>query len=365
MRTVGHRRDRPITYSASAELLVEGARFNDEIHLLPTGNLTFIPKGVTRFSTHEEANQDQLNRLVDGMARIAEERFRELRARNFLAKDRGFTLTELAVVLVIVALMIGGLLLPLAAQDNIRRTQETQQMLTDARDALVGYAVSRGRLPCPDNNQDGMEDPLPPSTSNNSPVAGQSTVTYFGCATPEGDLPFATLGTQRSDSWGNRLRYRVTPIFSQVTLVYSGLNATGNIISATPTFTLNTAGNITIQTRGDDPTTPPPAIESKSILNLATNVPAVIISLGKNGFGATNADGTVLPAPPARNVDQATNIDVASATKLTRTVSPTVSLADPCSDTTEGQPSCEFDDIVVWLSPNILFNRMIAAGRLP
>ena len=28
-------------------------------------------------------------------------------------------------------------------------------------------------------------------------------------------------------------------------------------------------------------------------------------------------------------------------------------------------PNGEFDDIVVWLSPNILFNRMIAAGRLP
>jgi hypothetical protein len=25
----------------------------------------------------------------------------------------------------------------------------------------------------------------------------------------------------------------------------------------------------------------------------------------------------------------------------------------------------EFDDLVTWLSPNILFNRMIAAGRLP
>ena len=25
----------------------------------------------------------------------------------------------------------------------------------------------------------------------------------------------------------------------------------------------------------------------------------------------------------------------------------------------------EFDDIVAWLSPNVLYNRMIAAGRLP
>ena len=28
-------------------------------------------------------------------------------------------------------------------------------------------------------------------------------------------------------------------------------------------------------------------------------------------------------------------------------------------------PGPNFDDLVTWLSPNILYNRMIAAGRLP
>lgn len=74
MRTVGHRKEQPITFSASAMLLAEGARFNDEIHRLPTGNTSFIPKGVTRFKTHEEANRHQLDCLVKGMARVALER---------------------------------------------------------------------------------------------------------------------------------------------------------------------------------------------------------------------------------------------------------------------------------------------------
>jgi hypothetical protein len=38
MRIVGHRQERPISFSASAALLAEGARFNDDIHRLPTGN---------------------------------------------------------------------------------------------------------------------------------------------------------------------------------------------------------------------------------------------------------------------------------------------------------------------------------------
>ena len=74
MRIVGHRKEHPITFSASAALLAEGARFNDGIHRLPTGNTTFIPKGVFRFKSHEDANRHQQDCLVEGMARIALER---------------------------------------------------------------------------------------------------------------------------------------------------------------------------------------------------------------------------------------------------------------------------------------------------
>ncbi len=74
MRTVGHRKQPEITFSASAALLIEGARFNDEIHRLPTGNRTFIKKGVYRFKSHEDANRHDLDLLTEGMARIAMER---------------------------------------------------------------------------------------------------------------------------------------------------------------------------------------------------------------------------------------------------------------------------------------------------
>ncbi len=74
MRTVGRRKERPISFSASAALLVEGARFNEEIHRLPTGDSSFIPKGVFHFKTHAAANQHQLDCLVDSMTKIALER---------------------------------------------------------------------------------------------------------------------------------------------------------------------------------------------------------------------------------------------------------------------------------------------------
>lgn len=76
MRTVGHRQPVPISFAASATRLAEGARFNDEIHRLPTGNESFIPKGIYHFRTHAEANQHQQECLARGMAALARARLK-------------------------------------------------------------------------------------------------------------------------------------------------------------------------------------------------------------------------------------------------------------------------------------------------
>ena len=74
MRTVGRRKERPIVFSASADLLVEGARFNDEIHRLPTGDQTFIRKGIYRFRSDEASGREELASIAAGMAPIAKQR---------------------------------------------------------------------------------------------------------------------------------------------------------------------------------------------------------------------------------------------------------------------------------------------------
>lgn len=84
MRTVGHRQPSPISFAASAARLAEGARFNDEIHRLPSGGDSFAPKGIYRFKTHAEANQHQMDCLAKGMASIA-------RARHKSEKPDGTT----------------------------------------------------------------------------------------------------------------------------------------------------------------------------------------------------------------------------------------------------------------------------------
>jgi hypothetical protein len=71
MRTIGRRLEPAITFHGCARLLKDGARFNDEMHRLPTGNLNFVPKGIYRFKSHEDANLFDRECLAKRMAEIA------------------------------------------------------------------------------------------------------------------------------------------------------------------------------------------------------------------------------------------------------------------------------------------------------
>ena len=240
----------------------------------------------------------------------------------------GFTVIELAVVLVVIALLLGSILVPLQTQVEQRQIGDTQKTLEEIREALVGFAVANSYLPCPDTSGDGASDPATPGV----------------CPNVEGFVPWATLGVSRGDAWGNRFRYRVAPEFTNTPL--SGTCATGD-----GRLGLCDSGNINVATR----------TLTKTIQTLSSNVVAVIVSHGKNGYGATSVDGTARAPVPAPNTDEAINVD-SNNTFGYRTAT---SVSLPCSDTVVGQPYCEFDDIVVWLSSYTLFNRMVAAGKLP
>lgn len=238
--------------------------------------------------------------------------------------QRGFTLIELAIVMFIVALLIGGMLLPLSAQQDIRARQETEKLLGEARDALLGYVVVNGRLPCPDTDGDGAE--------NGSAGA---------CTNQEGDFPYQTAGTTQADGWNYRLRYRVSSSFSN-------------------TIALTSIGDITVITRGDDPSTAG-TTETKKENSLVTTAPAVILSVGKNGRGGMPYGGGARNSDPAAMTDELLN--TAGSRKVSRT--PTTNGAGCTDDEDETKPPCEFDDQVTWLSANTIFNRLVAAGKLP
>ena len=88
-----------------------------------------------------------------------------------------------------------------------------------------------------------------------------------------------------------------------------------------------------------------------TVLTTTSQTAAAILSYGRNGYGAMNGlTGASNPAPTS--VDELENTD-GDNILVSRTV------------TALGAAAGEFDDIVTWLSRNILMNRMVAAGKLP
>ncbi len=240
---------------------------------------------------------------------------------NLSRCNRGFSLVEMAIVLVIMGFVLGALLLPLQAQRNQLFQSQTSNTLEIAQKALLGYAQSQGRLPCPATAaSNGAESPLGGGT----------------CTQQMGFLPAATLGIQPVDSnglamdgWNNSIRYAVTqvngggattPDFTTAndmsTIGISILIPSLKVICGTMTTPDCTAGNA-----------------------LTSNAVAVIFSTGAN-FGQS------------AGVDETSNL-AATTTFYSRT------------PTGKGATGTEqFDDMVIWLSPYVLYNSMIEAGQL-
>ncbi len=121
---------------------------------------------------------------------------------------RGFTLAELAIVLVILAVLASVLVIPLSSQLEARQRAEAEATLRDIRAALIGFAILNHRLPCPTTI-------LSPS----NPEHGKETTDAGACTAASGSsdaiLPWRTLGIPPLDPWGNHWRYRADRRFSE------------------------------------------------------------------------------------------------------------------------------------------------------
>ncbi|GLR14070.1 hypothetical protein GCM10007907_28600 [Chitinimonas prasina] len=238
----------------------------------------------------------------------------------------GFTLAEAATVLVIVALVLGGMLIGLPTQLENARLSEARTQSDNISAALVGYALRQEYLPCPDTNGDALEEPRAPATG--------------ACPSQEGWLPSATLGVNQADPWGSRVRYRVAPEFSNAN---------------TPITLATTAAN-PLQVCADQPCTTP----------LAQDVPAVWVMHGRNALGARNSHFTLNAATPATSDER----DNANGRNLTDTADAACPAAcrfimHQPQDANPPTIPFAFDDIVNWLPLGILLSRMTEAGAIP
>ena len=227
-----------------------------------------------------------------------------MKVRAVVNPSTGFTLVELAIVLVIVALLIGGMLIPLSAQKDIQNINETQKRLAEIKEALLGFAVVNRRLPCPDTDAD--------------PTAAGYGIEEASCLAglaAEGYLPWKTLGVSQTDAWGtNRVnstdprngdwRYRADRNFAQTILLATSFSADGLAVQD------NSGNNLT-------------SASERPVAIVFSAGPNLVADLGNSSYEPTGGGYQA------------------------------------------GDRSPTFDDMVIWVGRPILFNRMISAGVLP
>jgi prepilin-type N-terminal cleavage/methylation domain-containing protein len=275
---------------------------------------------------------------------------------------RGFSLVELAVVMAIVAFLLGGLMYTLSAQVEQRNFEETRRRLEQARELLLGYAIVNGRLPCPARDTN-------PSTVASTSVEMRDAATgnctgsgiddYYGGTLAGGltggFLPSLTIGYQQVDSfgfavdaWQNRIRYAVAK-----------LNTNCSVSPPANTRLFTHAANLKfygVSCQPDDllvckSAGVTPAVSATSCggtpaganqLMSQSLVVAIIFATGKNGA----------QTPCATCSDALANLD-GNATFVFHTPTPATFA------------NGEFDDQFTWITVGELYGKLIAAGVLP
>jgi prepilin-type N-terminal cleavage/methylation domain-containing protein len=234
-------------------------------------------------------------------------------------RSAGFTLLEISVVLVIIALVVGGGLSLLVASAKSAQFNGTVAKMDAIQKALLQYRVAFNRIPCPGDLT------LTASSSNyGTEGANQGTCTggtpaanYSGSGVAEGAVPTGALRLPDDymyDAWGHRFRYAVSV----------------NMTAASPFSGACPTGAITVNDATETART--------------TDAAYALISHGANGHGGFTSNGVVYNGG-STNADELTNCHCNSSGSAT-TYSGTY--VEKLPTASSGTYTNSFDDIVTF-----------------
>lgn len=220
----------------------------------------------------------------------------------------GFTLIEMAVVMVIMGFVLAGAASVLSGRASNEAKRLTETRLGVVNDALTAYYIANNRLPCPaDGSLNASDANFGRAQPETSGVCNIAAVTGA-----EAVIPWRTLGlreTESLDGWSQRLRYVVS----------------GNLTTAGSSL----PGDLEMRD-GD--------VSNPASTQLAADAAYAVISQGENGLGAWQGTGIQKPLAGI-DTDEALNIN-GSGTYVDRRFS--------------SLPGDAFDDLVIWRQKTLL-----------
>lgn len=282
------------------------------------------------------------------------------------SSQSGFTLIEIAIVLLIVVILLGYTVAMFPRQQELKQYRAVNEDMDRIIAAIIGFAQVNGRLPCPSiPNSGGLED--------RNVVSGN-------CNSYGGFVPINTLGldgrlNQDSlliDPWGNPYRFYVSNSDFNGNLIGDFVVADEmrdiGLIDSDLDGYLDLDGNYIIcdtgGTSNDDLCTGASEVFGDPVGagGPYKGAPFVLLSQGKNwsdavavgdeleniGSSLTNTH-LGMANGPSGNQYLLKNVAAGETTFVRRTTG----FAD------------DFDDVVRWGSPNLLFSKMIEADQLP
>jgi type II secretory pathway pseudopilin PulG len=283
------------------------------------------------------------------------------RINRRLGRTGGFTLIELAVVVLVITLLLGSLLIPLATQVEQRNVSETQKRLQEVKEALIGYALANGRFPCP-----AVASSPPAATDSgveafNTGLAGNASnglcANFFSGYVPGITLGLSNLDSQGFvvDAWGlqqNRIRYVISN---------APFNGAANTVTFTKLGGMREAG---IQALGTPTPTPPvPPVPNQTLLYVC----ASSIGASPTNCGATptntlsNGDTVFIVYSVGKNAATSGASGTAGADEQANLNGNPVFV----SRVNSAQTGSEFDDLLAYSSRFSVISQLTAAGQLP
>lgn len=288
-------------------------------------------------------------------------------AERHAARLGGFTLVEIAFVIVILGLLLAMIAGVAAALVGQQRREVTRQRLAGVETAIALFVSQNRRLPCPADGR----------IAGNAADAGVERGGPGGClvvvGTPDsqthGVVPWRSLGLAEADvtdGWGSRLTYRVAPeLVSTNAMDLTACDPGGSDPAAAPLASCNSA----CSTPNFPGSCTPPAnytrFKGLGIRNLAsatlimepapalpatsTGAAYVAISHGENRQGAYSNEGLLQDGTPVSGTLEAAN-NAANAAFVNATSGTANPFIDDFPSYAEG--TGHFDDTL--LRPSIL-----------